>query len=851
MTNPPPGAPGNANDEAARTAAENAARHDADEAARIAAAIAASVDNNAAAMSDNDPQNPFIKVQRKRFISPSQRQRAGFRSAAEYLSADINDSAVREVLQLSKMKTLVEAVAASTVDTSIASRPTSPVIDAPLDTKTRSTEGYGNDTIYVNRYAISVPFVFCGDKNPKTGLPVMSPRKLVVDLVSKIIHSLHKADEHGVCLPYDDDSTAKEISQARDLPADAGALGKYAKDFRFNRKTGKIIFHLRIQSSISLQQLKDKNSPFKSAIKKDFRRFIEERGYWIMTQSCAATRLLRQGFLQNSHSSDNISRLKDQITNYWLEQDVAFNPEMWQLSPRSTKTKQPGTKGTYVEHTAVWLDCDATIVQTFRDACRLLIRKSITSEYPLLWNLTFIPGSRISDLGDDTLFRAAKIQRDFNRDRFTFPVEGWSPLIDPHQDAPQIDYGTAEEPDVQAHRSLATLIVIQATAALASGEVVQLLSKVQIPENKTGVWNFQGWKDTADEARNWIDNMMMAKLAEWTSHVDNSKEGHFTLQDLGAPVRTYMVAGNKGRNAPGDDARGQGTHMETYTRAVNAAAGINTPSGPHPVEKTGTKAFTPGGTKRQKNRGVVTAASYSAMVQQPIPEAFPPMPYRRESALPAVTIESTNMTEATAVSSLSQSVETMQQSYQAFRDEQEAARQEQQCVYDLERKQMAQDREELRLTMESIRKEQERGSEATEVEQDNRREELRTSVEQKVREQIRSQFEKATADWQSDLNAALVAATATSTAEIISLVKKQREEDQVTIAAEFSKLSTQIANMSRIISQLTPKGAAGLALPAEDFKDDDVEFTEGISAAKRIKNADGLPIAPNIPVIPT
>ena len=163
---------------------------------------------------------------------------------------------------------------------------------------------------------------------------------------------------------------------------------------------------------------------------------------------------------------------------------------------------------------------------------------------------------------------------------------------------------------------------------------------------------------------------------------------------------------------------------------------------------------------------------------------------------------------------------------------------------------MAQDREELRLTMESIRKEQERGSEATEVEQDNRREELRMSVDQKVREQIRSQFEKATAEWQSDLNAALVAATATSTAEIISLVKKQREEDQVTIAAEFSKLSTQIANMSRIISQLTPKGAAGLALPAEDSKDDDVEFTEGISAAKRIKNADGLPIAPNIPVIP-
>ena len=98
------------------------------------------------------------------------------------------------------------------------------------------------------------------------------------------------------------------------------------------------------------------------------------------------------------------------------------------------KTKKPGTKGTFVGHTAVWLDCDATIVQNFRDACRLLICKSITSEYPLLWNLTFIPGSRVSDLVDNTLFRAAKIQSEFNRDRFTFPVEGWNPLIDPHQD---------------------------------------------------------------------------------------------------------------------------------------------------------------------------------------------------------------------------------------------------------------------------------------------------------------------------------------------------------------------------------------------------------------------------------
>ena len=163
---------------------------------------------------------------------------------------------------------------------------------------------------------------------------------------------------------------------------------------------------------------------------------------------------------------------------------------------------------------------------------------------------------------------------------------------------------------------------------------------------------------------------------------------------------------------------------------------------------------------------------------------------------------------------------------------------------------MAQEREELRLTHESIRKEQEQGREGLEAEQDNRREELCTSIDQKVRGKIRSQFEEATAEWQTHLHTALTEATSASTAEIIALVKLQREEDQEIIAAEFSKLSTHIANLSRIVSMLTPTGATGLALPNVDPNDGDVEFTEGISEAKRIKNSHDLPISPNIPVIP-
>ena len=88
------------------------------------------------------------------------------------------------------------------------------------------------------------------------------------------------------------------------------------------------------------------------------------------------------------------------------------------------------------------------------------------------------------------IFRAAHSQQKINNERFKFPVEGWNPNIDPHQDAPFIDYGTPTEPEVLATRSLTTLIVSQATAVLSTGETVQLLSKIQVPENKTGVWNF-------------------------------------------------------------------------------------------------------------------------------------------------------------------------------------------------------------------------------------------------------------------------------------------------------------------------------------------------------------------------
>ena len=105
----------------------------------------------------------------------------------------------------------------------------------------------------------------------------------------------------------------------------------------------------------------------------------------------------------------------------------------------TTKTRKTGTEKTYVDHTAVWLDYNASIVVKFHDACYLLITKLITSEYPLLWKLIFIPVFKVGDLDNNAIFHTSQAQKNFIRDSFTFPAKRLNPLIDTHQDASFID----------------------------------------------------------------------------------------------------------------------------------------------------------------------------------------------------------------------------------------------------------------------------------------------------------------------------------------------------------------------------------------------------------------------------
>ena len=71
-----------------------------------------------------------------------------------------------------KLKTIVDAVAAATAESREKSPAIGPVVDTPIDTKTRGIEGFKANTIYYNRYAIAVPFNYFSEKHIKTGMPV-------------------------------------------------------------------------------------------------------------------------------------------------------------------------------------------------------------------------------------------------------------------------------------------------------------------------------------------------------------------------------------------------------------------------------------------------------------------------------------------------------------------------------------------------------------------------------------------------------------------------------------------------------------------------------------------------------
>ena len=106
-------------------------------------------------------------------------------------------------------------------------------------------------------------------------------------------------------------------------------------------------------------------------------------------------------------------------------------------------------------------------------------------------NYVFIQKSRFMELGADHVYRYACSHAKWTKERFTFPIEKVSVNVDPYSDAPHIDWGTAQDPRVEATQSLAMLILTQEVGKLDNGQDVFLFEKVQLPQGKEGTWFLQ------------------------------------------------------------------------------------------------------------------------------------------------------------------------------------------------------------------------------------------------------------------------------------------------------------------------------------------------------------------------
>ena len=319
-----------------------------------------------------------------------------------------------------------------------------------------------------------------------------------------------------------------------------------------------------------------------------------------------------------SESADNVDHVKEQIMAYWLEKNIAFDPDLFQVNSRKSKMYQPGTKKC-VTINALHLKCDPSIRTTFRAACRTITGLERNSEYPLIWNYVFAQQSKFMELGNENFYRCAVRHAEWEKNRFTFPIEHVHPAVNPHCDAPFIDWGTKDEPKVEATQSIATLMITQATATMEQGKQVFLFDKVQVPEGKTGTWFVQGDKRTCDQSRHWLDTQMVAKLAAWFGHDENKAEGRLTAADIGPLVRKNST---RDKSVSGTVASVEDRVAEKYIATMKSAVAVK-PSAPPAPRNQQQSAGHKG--KRHRVRGTTTWADV-ASVAPPVTNATDPTP---------------------------------------------------------------------------------------------------------------------------------------------------------------------------------------------------------------------------------
>ena len=155
---------------------------------------------------------------------------------------------------------------------------------------------------------------------------------------------------------------------------------------------------MQFRKSILLYEIKSSYkviSLHSGKIQTQFRRFIKEKKIWFQSQQCSSIDVFKQGYFFMSSGADDIDQTKQHMTVLFAAAGYTFDEDKWQLSVRYSKVVNPKNRNHVVKAQAISLDCTKDLIQDMREACRLITPQSVeTSEYPLLWNLIFVPATR-------------------------------------------------------------------------------------------------------------------------------------------------------------------------------------------------------------------------------------------------------------------------------------------------------------------------------------------------------------------------------------------------------------------------------------------------------------------------
>jgi len=181
--------------------------------------------------------------------------------------------------------------------------------EIPADTEALNVNGYREETLHTDYYCFQGDFAQYKTTSTN-GVPDVHLKGKISTLVSGLAYYIKAAGGCFSLLPYDENSTAKAITRATDLPDYGSGLEDYITEPTYNSVRNQITFHIRILTSIRLTKLKARQSPVNSLVKKSFFNFLVTNGFYFNPQQVSSTQMQKQGWLFGSHAADGIDHVR-------------------------------------------------------------------------------------------------------------------------------------------------------------------------------------------------------------------------------------------------------------------------------------------------------------------------------------------------------------------------------------------------------------------------------------------------------------------------------------------------------------------------------------------------------------